>query len=541
MKSIINQWLLAILLCGSTTTLLAQTSITSNLPIIAINAPNGIVDEPKRTATISVFNNPNGINNNAEGILPSQTYSIGIEYRGSTSQSFPKKPFSLETRNNKGENLNVPLLNYPIENDWAIITPYNDKTLLRDHLAYSLSRKMGRWASRTHFVELFLNNSYYGVGFLAETIKQGENRVNIAKLKTTDNSGDELTGGYVIKIDKTTGAVSPSFQSQLTNNKGLSFSYQIESPKNGILTAEQYNYIRGKVYEFENSMKTLNFDDPINGYAKYIDISSMVDFFIINELSRNVDGYRLSSYMYKDKDSKNPKLMLGPVWDFNLAWGNANYCDGYKTTGWAIDFSDVCPEDGFIIPVWWKKAIQSSTFRIALSDRWNFLRKNVLSTNEIFKNIDSTANVLDKAQVRNFQKWPVLGQYVWPNYQKYIKQTYPEEVTELKRWITERIKWLDAQEVLQPYTGILAKEPSISTNENVNVYYHSNNINISNQLKEKTEFTLYSTNGLKLSSLLLAPYQNATIPVSMAKNQICIWQVSNPKSTILYRGKIYVQ
>jgi hypothetical protein len=122
-----------------------------------------------------------------------------------------------------------------------------------------------------------------------------------------------------------------------------------------------------------------DFTDPEAGYQAYADLNSFVDLFLINELSRNVDGYRLSSYLYKDKDSNGGKLHAGPAWDYDIAWGNANYCNGSALAGWAYQFGNICPSDGNQVPFWWSRLEEDSTFVNAVRCRWNHLRDNVLS------------------------------------------------------------------------------------------------------------------------------------------------------------------
>ncbi len=193
---------------------------------------------------------------------------------------------------------------------------------------------------------------------------------------------------------------------------------------------------------FESALKASNFKDPVNGYAKYIDADSFVDFLIMNEVSKNADGYRLSTYLYKKKDSDGGKLHMGPIWDFNLGFGNVNYCTQGNPEGFVYNFNEVCGGDYWLIPFWWNRLLQDPAFQNKLGFRWQKLRSGALKTATILSYIDSVSTVLNvESQQRNFQRWPVLGQYVWPNY--YIGQTFQDEVNWLKDWITQRMAWLD--------------------------------------------------------------------------------------------------
>ncbi|MCB0286914.1 MAG: CotH kinase family protein, partial [Calditrichaeota bacterium] len=176
---------------------------SSNLPIVVINT-NGqtIPDEPKITVNMGIIWNENGQRNFLSDPFNHYDGLIGIEIRGSSSQMFPKKQYGFETRDADGEDLDVELLGMPEESDWILHAPYSDKSLMRNVLAYDFANRMGRYASRTHYCELVLNGEYMGVYILMEKIKRDDNRVNIKKLDEDEISGVDLTGGYIIKIDK---------------------------------------------------------------------------------------------------------------------------------------------------------------------------------------------------------------------------------------------------------------------------------------------------------------------------------------------------
>jgi hypothetical protein len=423
-----------------------QTFTSSNLPIIVINT-NGqfIPDEPKITADMGIIYNGPGARNNLSDAFNHYNGKIGIEVRGSSSQMFPKKQYGIELRDATGNGMAASLLGMPEEEDWILFAPYNDKSLMRDALAYRLGRAMGRYAPRTRFCEVVLNGQYQGVYVLIEKIKRDKNRVDIAKLDPGEISGDDLTGGYIIKLDKTTGNDKEGWYSDYpppnrNGNQRVYFLY--DYPKAADIVEPQRNYIRKYMADFEAALIGGNFNDPVNGYAKYIDVDSFIDFFIINEVSKNVDGYRLSTFMYKKKDSDGGKLHMGPIWDFNLGFGNANYCTSGTPEGWVTNFNNLCNGDSWLIPFWWDRLKLDGAYRHKLAQRWQTLRENELKTSTVIAYIDSVYQVLNaESQQRNFQRWPVLGQYVWPNF--YVGPSFDAEVSWLKNWVEGRLNWLD--------------------------------------------------------------------------------------------------
>lgn len=432
----------------------AQSLSISNLPILVINTKGAtIVDEPKIPAKFSLIDRGNGQLNQLTD-KPTNSFWAGIEFRGSSSQGdwyflpgLVKKPYGFEiwTDSIAMKPLKIPLVQLPTESDWVLNASYNDRTFLRDVLAQQLAGQMGLKNSNTRYVEVILNDAYQGIYILMEKIKQGGNRLDIADLTPTDNAGDEVTGGYLVKIDKTSGAASRSWNSAYVSGKGTEKTFfQIEYPKTENITTQQFNYIKNYVSVFEKSLQE---ELPLKAnttYRNMMDMPSFVNYFLLNELSRNVDGYRLSTYFYKDKDSKGGKLTMGPAWDYNLSFGNADYYDGYLPQGWVynkLELTDGTP-DYFQTPFWWGKLMKDSVFVNSVKRRWNTLRKTTLNPQAIFKYMDSTSVALKDPMQRNFGRFPLYGKKVWPNY--FVGNNANEELFWMENWISARITWLDA-------------------------------------------------------------------------------------------------
>lgn len=417
---------------------------SSNLPIIIINTNNqAIPDEPKIQASMKIIDNGYGNLNHITDLPNAYNNLIGIERRGSSSGGFPQKSYGFETRNINGTPIDTVILGMPKEKDWILYAPYNDKTCMRNILTYDLANKMGHYASRTIQCELVINGQYQGIYTVMEKIKRDGDRVNISKLNPIDISGDEVTGGYIFKIDKTTGSSSSGWISDFTTSSGSTINFLYHYPSETNIMPQQAAYIQTYVDSFETAVNGPNFTDPVLGYRNFTEPQTFIDFLILNEISKNVDGYRLSTYLHKEKDSKGGKLRMGPVWDFNLAWWNADYCEGSTSTGWAYEFNDVCGSDSWTIPTWWDKMMQDPWFQEELKCRWTTLRQGMLSEDSLFHFIDSVATYIDDAKDRHFELWPILGIYTWPNPSP-LPIDYAGEITALKTWIQLRTQWLDA-------------------------------------------------------------------------------------------------
>ena len=416
---------------------------SANLPIVLIDTyGQTIPDSPKIPAGLKIIDNGPGVRNNLTDPPTFDGYS-GIEIRGSSSQMFPKKSYGIETRDDLGASLDTSLLGMPAENDWILNANYSDKSLLRNVLAYQVWRNMGYYSARYRFVEVVLNGQYIGVYIFSEKIKRDKNRLDIAKLSPDQNSGDVLTGGYIFKIDKTTGSGGPGWTSTYppyAHPYGQTIFFQYEYPQPEDITLQQKGYIQSYVYNFETALSGFGFADTATGYRKYAVENTFIDYFLVNEISKNVDGYRISTFINKERESKGGKIRMGPVWDYDIAWHNANYCGGDGTTGWAYQFP--CSGDGYQIPFWWDRLLQDPAYRNHMKCRWLNLRQNILSDSWFDNYIDSISGQLMEAQQRNFTTWPILGVYVWPNPAPF-PPTYEAEVAALKSWIHNRMAWLD--------------------------------------------------------------------------------------------------
>ena len=434
--------LIIALICNSV--IYTQVNLTSsNLPIFVINTQGqNIPDEPKITVDLGIIFNGDGIRNNITDPFNHYNGKIQIEIRGSSSQLYPKKSYAVQTVDAFGISMNTSLLELPKENDWVFYGPYADKSLIRNIVSYKLFNEMGHYASRSKLFELVINGEYKGVYVLLEKIKRDKNRVDIAKLTPQDIEGDELTGGYIVKIDKVNGTETEGWYSDFPPYTGAwqKILYQYHYPDEDEITLEQKNYIINKINEFESVMYSPTFNEPFGGYYDLIGLDSFADVFLITELSRNVDGYRLSAFMHKDKNSNGGKLKCGPIWDYNFTFGNADYYSAWSTSGWHLytEFRD----DPFQIPFWWKKLMMDKIFTNRIARRWADLRQNIFSNQHILEMTDCLSSLLAESQVRNFNKWKILGTYVWPNY--FIGNTFESEINYLKSWVNYRLNWLDS-------------------------------------------------------------------------------------------------
>ncbi len=418
-------------------------NFSSNLPLVILHEFNTPITPGDRTKAAAVFiDNNNGDNTMLTGDIALHS-DILANIRGSSSQYFyPKKMFGFHLVDDYELNRDEALFGMPAEHNWILNGPYGDKTLMRNAIAYQLGNGFGKWAPRTRFVELFLHSGtgpvnsahYHGVYVLIERIKWGDDRLNITEIGPGDNSEPEITGGYIIKKDR----INDGEQGFITD-RGTNLAFVRPNEQNA--SPQQKTWIRDYVSSFEDALYGEAFANPQTGYAAYIDVDSFIDHFLLTELLKEIDGYRLSTFMYKDR---NQKLVMGPAWDFNLSLGNGNYFQAWMPQGWYYPL--INPNDCFFgcgVRDWYVRLLEDPAYMQKMNFRWWQLRQDLFSNQNLSGMIQNFSQELAEAQVRNFERWPVLGQYVWPNW--FIGQTYEEEVNWMHNWLMSRLNWMDGQ------------------------------------------------------------------------------------------------
>ena len=410
----------------------------SNLPIFIIDTevdpvtglPTEIPDDPKVWASLKIIFHPDGSRNylTDQNTTEFLNYNgrIKIELRGSTSQSLPKKQYGWTTYDTAGAKQNVSLLGMPKENDWILNGLAFDPSMMRDYMSYNLSRSIGQYATRTQYCEVVINGDYRGLYILQEKIKDDSNRVNIEEITEDDTEGVNLTGGYITKADKTTGG-DPVAWTMDSYAGTTDFIHELPKPED--ITEEQNTYIHDVFTSLETTAGAHN-HDIATGYPSVIDVPTFIDFMILNELSSNVDVYQISTFFHKDRGGK---LRAGPVWDFNLSFGNDVFADRSKTDIWQFSNGD---NEG---AKFWTDLFADESYKCYFSKRWHELTQpnQPLNAQSISDFIDATAEYISEAAERESLRWGTVN--------------LEGEVDYIKSFVDQRIEWIDAN--IGEFTG----------------------------------------------------------------------------------------
>ena len=431
---------------------------STNLPIVWIEVDGQIIDRYEHiTAHMRVIDNGEGELNWADTVAhPGQHIDyegyVALRYRGSSSYSMSdKKPYSFRPLDKPleegGTKKKVNILGMGKDNNWALLAPYADKSMMRDLLAFEVSRPWMEYTPQGRFCELFLDGTYYGVYVLTEVVSKGKHRID---LPDPGESGDALTGGYIMEVNRTEDEVTHVSKYHPVSSNGFAYSnqyinFQYKSPDYEELTQDQVEYITGRIDQMEDALWNFRPTGTSN-YREYLDVDNFIDYQIAQELAHNVDAYRLSGKFFKRRDSVDARFKM-VVWDMNLAYGNSDYYQGWRTDTWMYQNNNIMNSAGDpqLIPFWWYKLNTDPAYTAALKARWAQYRRGNLRQDRVMATVDSLANVLtvQGAVDRNSQAWPRWGEYVWPNY--YVASDFQDEVSYLKEWIADRIAWMDGK------------------------------------------------------------------------------------------------
>ena len=409
--------------------------VAETLPVLNLNTEGGAPilskeDYVKGSFTLMDANNTLS----SEGTLE-------VRGRGNSTWGWVKKPYRLKLTNS------TSLLGMPKGKNWVLLANYADKTLMRNDITFMFSRRVGmEYTPRAQYVELKLNGTYQGVYQLVEHIRVDSNRVNIDEMKVTDTAADKITGGYLMEVDFRRNkdyCIANNWDPVCVDgvNTGREIDFCIDS-SHGMEPAcvanpetlhddawvAQRDYIVKYYADMESALFGNNFADPDTGYTAYLDVDSVVNYYLVNEIFKNVDGAAASFYLYKKRGGK---LFFGPVWDFDLALGNAGYNQANIATGWYIrDYP------------WFKRLFEDPAFEAKVKARWKSL-KDEGALDYITQYAQARATWLNLQQMKNYQLWSINDFAIWIYHEPL--GSYDLEVQDMINWQKARIRWMDTQ------------------------------------------------------------------------------------------------
>ena len=515
----------------------------TNLPIVFINVGGKtILRNDYIAAKMKIIHNGNGQKNHADTIAyPGQHIDyegwIALKYRGNSSfDQSDKKPYSFRTLESNvlpdygGQKKKVKILGMPKDNKWALIAPWCDETMFRDVLSFELARPWFDWVPRAQMCEVFLDGTYYGVFALSEMVSKGKNRLNLGEPGEVEG---DLTGDYHVSIDH---GYDPHFTSRYRPWQSLDGSriaydrqviYEYADPDDdefADLPSGTRTALHNEVNKMEESFMTDDWNNPDGGYRQKIDVQSFIDYMLATEVSMNIDGYRLSTHLYKHGEKRSEAEGLDPrwkttLWDFNLAWGNGNYYGGQDTDRWQYELNLHYQWDDFYVPFYWYRMLQDENYVDELKQRWLQYRQGNHSNGRLMQTVDSLATLLKSggAAERNEMAWGIFKRdYIWPLY--YYASSYDDAVNYMKGWIGKRLQFLDRH--LLPPREVETEPIDIASGWNTDIVAESLPANnYTTAAVDGSQRTFYAevlrgSGGLPTNRLITSGNENATYRLS---------------------------
>ena len=360
---------------------------------------------------------------------------IGIHVRGQSSRRFPKKQYAVELRGDEEDaDSGRPLLGLPSHSDWVLSDPIAyDRSLIRNAVAFALSNRIGRYAPRTRFAEVFMVDdggdvrlgSFLGFYTLIEKIERGPERVNVARLPESSTGPPANGGGFILRIDKGV----PDFDA---GGRWLQFVYPNPEEMKRPARQPQLDAIRAFIEDFRQAASAADFLHPTTGrhYSQFIDVDAWIDHHIINALIKNVDGLRFSAYFHRERDGR---LAAGPIWDLDRTMGTPYDPRAVDPEEWKATWSDATDyfNDG-----WWRLLFRDPAFRARYRTRFMTLLNGEFSADSLDRTIDATASQLGDAAERNFRRWPQFPPQ---------DNSHAAEIALMKDFLRRRVAWLKTQ------------------------------------------------------------------------------------------------
>ena len=411
--------------------------INTELPVLRMQPDAPITGKDSYVPTSIELYSPS----TSEGWWNSETDGkIEMRGRGNSTWVLPKKPYRMK----------FPAKFSPIGLDhakaksWVILAHDMDKSLLRNHLAFELSRVLFNAAEGYHdssavmftpcsqYVNVYMDDTYHGLYQMSDQMEQAEGRIAVEKLTDKDGADPEkITGGHIIETDIHEAYPPERFSS----SRGIQMNHKY--PKDDECDPAQYQYIENFIRTAEAVLYGNDFKEPVNGWRKYFDEKTLADFIIVKEFAGDMDGYT-STYMYKRRGVD--KIFFGPIWDCDKGWDNDKRVphSSYQPLSSLMMFAGFYMPSN-IYPDWFHRFWQDETFRTFVAARWAAKKAQLTAT--IRKELDEKTVGMAKAIEANYTVWPFY--YQASDEAKMPAETYEKEIERIRTLTDSRAELLD--------------------------------------------------------------------------------------------------
>ena len=382
-------------------------------------------ESPKYNVNLKLYENKSYKDISEKGKINStiDTDAV-INVRGQSSLTYDKKQYTVKFVNKDNSENSLEVLGMPKHDKWVLNGMYNDKSLLRNHLAYKMGRQTMEYSPDTRFVEVYLNEEYIGIYLLVEKIERDKNRIDISKNNEKYRdisfivSRDKVKVGDII-LENDWDKFEDEYSIVSKDTLKLKSVFTTTYPSKQNITEKDKEKIINYINDFEYALRSNRFTNKKEGYIKYIDADSFINYAMINEITKNVDGGEVSAYFYKELGEK---MKAGPIWDFDQSMSNTSIEEMNSPTGYKM-----------VNTIWFERLFQDEYFANRYKINYKKYRSTVWTDSNINKMIDEALLELDPAIKRNIDKW----------YADYTLEDYKKETEDVRAFLIQRLNWMD--------------------------------------------------------------------------------------------------
>ncbi|HLP05924.1 MAG TPA: CotH kinase family protein, partial [Paludibacter sp.] len=368
---------------------------------------------------------------------------IQIRGRGNATWIMDKKSYRIKFPQS------TRILSMPAKDkSWVMLANYADKTLMRNAVAFEIGRWLGmQYTPPVRYADVFLNGEFFGNYMITDQLNVDKNRVNIEKLDSADTTLPAIAGGYLMEINGLLDATNDPFY--VKTAKGLNVI--VKYPDEDGINTQQFDYISRFVTNFENTLFSAAYKDPLTGYRNLVDTTEIINWYLACELTGNSDSF-WSTYWYKKRSED--KIIFGPLWDFDIAFNNDNRLEDATQKLMRVA--------GFNPKAWVTQFASDPWFLKKTGQRFQEMKSAGLLDRLLYY-IDSTATSIDMSQTHNFRRWDILDRVVYRELD--ARGTYQAEIDFLKNYLVARFGYLE--------TALKYEELPVRTSSINPEYYYS--------------------------------------------------------------------
>lgn len=398
----------------------------TNLPTLSIHVQNNILPENRgedfESQSVLIY----------DGGTMLQEYPVLFRVRGNYSATHENKAFRIKYNDGKSHHVMKGGKNEsPVKaKKWVLINSYRDKTLMRNPVAWAMSKRAEmQWTPWSQVVDLVVNGDYRGTYTLADHVDVHSGRIDITEMTETDTDDETITGGYYVEVDNNASREPYYFYSMYGN------PISVHDPDEDIIQPIQFRYIQDTWNNMESVVFGSDYTDPEKGTSSVLDMETFLRHFLTSEFNGNTDML-CQVFLYKERGDDH--FYVGPVWDADLALENdVTTYPANQRMDWTYKVRETGNWSDFV-----GRVLSDPWVNYQLREMWSSLRlKGNFNPGDVAADVDSLREEVRASARLNFFRWPYLNQ--WLSLNPEVPGSWEAEVDRVRNFVRDRVAWMD--------------------------------------------------------------------------------------------------